>query len=341
MQFSRRQFLATAAAAAATTAIPSWASAGKKVRIAVGCNVLYYYISLTIAERLGYYTSEGLDCQIIDFQGGSKSLQAVIGGSAEIVSGAFEHTISMQSKNQKMRAFVLEGRAPQCVFAVSNKTMPNYSKITDLKGKKIGVSAPGSSSQALSNFVLVQGGVQPSEVSYIGVGVGAGAVAAMRSGQIDAFVNLDPVIATCEQDHLLRIIADTRKIEESDKIFGGPFVAGCLYAKDDYIQQNADIIQGLTNAIVRADKWLAKCSVEEFMKVVPPSYYMGNPAIYQEGFEKNRPALSKDGLFPQGCPEMAFKVLANVNKQIAAFKPDFAATFTNQFAEEANKKYPA
>lgn len=341
MQFTRRQFLATAAAAAASYTIPSWAGAGKKVRIAVGGKALYYYISLTIAERLGYYTSEGLDCQIIDFQGGSKSLQAVVGGSAEVVSGAFEHTISMQSKRQPMRAFVLEGRAPQCVFAVSNKTMPNFTKVADLKGKKIGVSAPGSSSHALANFVLVQGGVQPSEVSVIGVGVGAGAVAAMRSGQIDAFVNLDPVIATLEKDNLIRIIADTRKVDESDKIFGGPFVAGCLYTKEDYLKQNPEIIQSLTNAIVRADKWLATCSVEDFMKVIPSSYYLGNPEIYKEGFIKNRPALSKDGIFPEGCAHMAFKVLSNVNKQIAAFKPDFAATYTNQFAIEANKKYSA
>jgi len=123
----------------------------------------------------------------------------MVGGSADVVSGAYEHTINMQAKNQPIVAFVLQGRAPQIVLAASNKTMPNYKTVADLKGKKIGVTAPGSSTSIMASFVLAKGGLKPTDVSFIGVGAASGALSALRSGQIDAIANLDPVISMLEQ----------------------------------------------------------------------------------------------------------------------------------------------
>lgn len=340
MFITRRQLITAAAAAAAVGTAPSVLAAGKSVKIAVGGKALYYYLPISIAERLGYFKDEGLDVEIIDFQGGSRSLQAVVGGSADVVSGAFEHVLAMQARGQSMQAFVLQGRAPQCVFAVSKKTMPNYKTLADLKGKKIGVTAPGSSSHAIAIFILRSAGIKPSDVSFIGVGASSAAVAAMRSGQIDAFVNLDPVIATLEKDNIIQIVADTRVVEESDKIFGGPMVAGCLYAPTRYIKKNPDIVQGLTNAVVRADRWLAKATAEDIVKTVPESYFLGNKDIYVAGFLKNRPALSKDGYIPENAPAISFQSLQIVNSKLEGFKPDFKASFTNQFVEQAHKKYP-
>ena len=142
-KFTRRTVIAAACAAAAMTFGPmsfaQQAPEKKDVTIAVGGKSLYYYLPLSIAEQLGYFKDEGLNVKIVDFQGGSRSLQAVVGGSADVVSGAFEHTISMQAKKQPMTAFVLQGRAPQLALVVSNKTMKDYKQLSDLKGKKVGV----------------------------------------------------------------------------------------------------------------------------------------------------------------------------------------------------------
>ena len=227
----RRHLLASGIAAAT---LPLWATAQSlekaKVTLAVGGKNLLYYLPLTIAEQLGYFKAEGLEVTIVDFAGGAKALQAVVGGSADVVSGAFEHTINMQSKGQFLRAFVLQGATPQIVLGVNPKTMPNYKTLTDLKGKKVGVSAPGSSTNVMLNFALAKVGLKPTDVSVIGVGTGNGAVAAMRSGQIDAMSNLDPVITLLQRSGDLKIVSDTRMVAESEKVFGGPMPAGCLYA---------------------------------------------------------------------------------------------------------------
>ena len=142
-----------------------------KVSIAVGGKAAFYYLPLTISEQLGYFKAEGLDVEISDFSGGARALQAVVGGSADVCSGAFEHTINLQAKNQFFQSFVLQGRAPQIAIGVSTKNMPAYVGIADLKGRKIGVSAPGSSTNMVANLVLSRGGLKASDVSYIGVGV--------------------------------------------------------------------------------------------------------------------------------------------------------------------------
>ena len=180
----------------------------------------------------------------------------MVGGSADVVSGAFEHTLNMQAKGQALRAFVLQGRAPQIVLGVNPKTMPNFKTVADLKGKKIGVTAPGSSTNVMANFVLAKAGLKPSDVSIVGVGTGSGAVAAMRSGQIDAMSNLDPVITLLQRSGDLKIVSDTRIVAEAEKVFGGPMPAACLYAPQSFIDKNPATAQALANAIVRANKWI-------------------------------------------------------------------------------------
>jgi NitT/TauT family transport system substrate-binding protein len=341
--FVRREFLAAAVTTTAAMALPSLTRAQapekRKVTIAVGGKNLLYYLPLTIAEQLKYFEAEGLEVEIVDFAGGARALQAVVGGSADVVSGAFEHTLNMQAKGQPMRAFVLQGRAPQIVLAVSTKTMGNYKSPGDLKGKKIGVTAPGSSTNIMANFVLSKAGIRPGDVSYVGVGAAQGAVAAVRAGQVDAVSNLDPVITILQRAGDIRIISDTRDPAESEKVFGGPMPAACLYAPVAYVEKNPNTAQALANAIVRANKWIQQAGASDVIKVVPESYLLGDRAVYIDAFLKAKPALSPDGLFPDAGSATALRALASVDETIAKAKLDLRANYTNEFARRANQKY--
>jgi NitT/TauT family transport system substrate-binding protein len=338
----RRRTLVTATGTALVLPTLLHAQAPEKTRLtlAVGGKNLLYYLPLTIAEQRGYFKAEGLDVTIVDFAGGSQALRAVVGGSADVVSGAFEHTVNMQHKGQKLRAFVLQGRAPQIVLGVNPRTMAAYKTVADLKGRKVGVTAPGSSTNVVVNFFLAKGGLKPSDVSIIGVGAGNGAVAAMRSGQIDAISNLDPVITLLQRSGDLKIISDTRVLAEAEKVFGGPMPAACLYAPQAFIDKNPGTVQALANAIVRADKWIQAAGPGEIINAVPESYLLGDRAVYIDAFLAAKGALSPDGLFPDKGPDTAFRALASVDADIAKAKLDLAAVFTNDFVKKANLKYP-
>lgn len=337
----RRHFIAGGLAAASLPRLALAQGLEKpKATIAVGGKNLFYYLPLTIAEQLGYFKDEGLDLTIVDFAGGSRALQAVVGGSADVVSGAFEHTINMQFKGQAMRAFVLQGAAPQIVLGINPKTMPDFKSVADLKGKKIGVTAPGSSTNVMANFVLASAGLKPTDVSFVGVGASNGAVAAMRAGQIDAMSNLDPVITLLQRSGDLKIITDTRNVKEAERVFGGPMPAGCLYCPQAFIDKNPNTVQAMTNAMVRANKWIQKAGPGDIIRVVPESYLLGDRAVYIDGFLAAQKALSPDGLFPAKGADTALRALASVDPKIAAAKLDLAAVYTNSFAQKANQKYP-
>ena len=340
----RRLVSAIAAAPLAALGLPALVRAQgvekPKLTIAVGGKNLLYYLPLTIAESLGYFKNEGLDPTIADFAGGSRALQALIGGSADVVSGAFEHTINMQTKGQRLRAIVLQGRAPQIVLGINPKTMPNFKSVADLKGKKLGVTAPGSSTNVLANFVLGKAGIKPGEVSIIGVGAGSGAVAAMRSGQIDAISNLDPVITLLVRSGDLKIVSDTRNVAEADRVFGGPMPAGCLYTQQTFLDRNPATAQALVNAMVRASKWIQQAGPSDIIKAVPENYLLGDRAVYVDAFLSAKGALSPDGMFPEAGGETARRALASIDAEIANAKVDLGAIYTNDYVKRANAKYP-
>src|SRR3954469_21056153 len=89
-----------------------------KVRLAVGVKSSLYYLPLTVTEKLGYFKETGLDVEISDFQGGAKSLQALMGGSVQVVTGSFDHTIQIQAKGERIVALVQMGRFPGFALAL-------------------------------------------------------------------------------------------------------------------------------------------------------------------------------------------------------------------------------
>src|SRR6185369_8397690 len=171
-----------------------------KVRLAVGGKTSLYYLPLTVTERLGYFKEAGLDVEISDFQGGAKSLQALIGGSADVVTGSYDHTIQMQAKNQPIVAIVQLGRFPGFALALRKEKAANYTGPKDLKGMKIGVTAPGSSTHFMVLYMMAQAGLKPDDAVFIGTGSGNTVVAAVKHGEVDGIVNVDPMINLLDRD---------------------------------------------------------------------------------------------------------------------------------------------
>jgi NitT/TauT family transport system substrate-binding protein len=113
------------------------------IRIAVGGKALVAYLPLTIAERRGYFAKEGLGVEINDFRGGSKALEALVGGSADIVCGAYEHTLYMAAKGISIEAIALQANSFGLVVGIAKDKAAAYRALPDLKGMKIGVTGPG------------------------------------------------------------------------------------------------------------------------------------------------------------------------------------------------------
>ncbi|MDE1184470.1 ABC transporter substrate-binding protein [Paraburkholderia sp.] len=303
--------------------------------MAVGGLPGLYYLPVLAAQQLGYFKDEGLNVTLEDFAGGSKALEAVVGGSADIGAGAFEHTLFMQAKGQHYRAFALMGRAPQIVVAVTKDKIGTLKSLADFKGAKVGVSAPGSSTDLVLTVALRKAGVQRTDISAIGVGSGALVLAAVNNGQVDALSNVDPMMTKLQRSGAIKVLVDTRTVKGTQEIFGGTMPAATLYAPETFIQKNPKTIQALTNAIVRADRWLQTASDADLVKMVPPAYLLNDQALYVEAFHNVRDAYSPDGLMPADGPATALRALSSFDNRLDPSKIDVNATYTNDFAKKA------
>lgn len=337
----RRRILTAAlggiVAAMLPLAVGAQAPEKPKLTIAVGGKAAFYYLPLTIAEQRGYFKEEGLDVEIVDFAGGSAALRAVVGGSADVVSGAYEHTINLQANKQYFKAFVLQGRAPAISLGVSTKA--KYQSPADLKGMKIGVSAPGSSTNMMVTYFLTKHGMKASDVSFIGVGTGNAALASIRSGQIDALSNVDPVMTMLEQKGDVKIIADTRTLKGTEQVFGGPMPAGCLYAPEDFVKKNPNTVQALTNAMVKALRWLQQAGPSDIIKTVPEAYLLGDRALYLASYNNVKDAVSPDGIIPDAGAKTTLKAMASFNPKVKPDQIDLSRTYTNEFTRKALAKF--
>jgi NitT/TauT family transport system substrate-binding protein len=306
-----------------------------KITIAVGGKASFYYLPLTIADHLGYFLAEGLDIDIVDYSSSVRAQQALLSGAAEVVCGAFEHLISMYSKQQFVKSFIALGRTPQMAMGVSVKSMPHYSRIADLRGKRIGIAAPGTSTNVMANAVLQRAGLVQSDVSFLGVGTASGALAAIRSGQLDAICNLEPVMTQLEQNNDIKIIADTRTLRGTQAVFGGNLPGACLYTQLEFLQNNRLIAQALSNAIVKALKWLQRAGPRDLLRSVPDSYLLGDRGLYLAIFNNLRESISLDGLIYDDAAKTSLKVAANFDPQSHLERLDITKTYTNVYAKQA------
>lgn len=345
IRFNRRTFAAVTALSAASVAAPAlWAQSRlekTRVSIAVEGKSAFHYLPLTIAEQLGYFKAEGLEVEIRDAAAGLRASESAADSSVDVVSGGYEHTINLQSKGQKSQAFVLQGRAPAIAFGISRITMPAYKAAADLKGKKIGISAPGSPTHRVANLILLRAGLKAGDVSFIGVGTAAGALTAFRSGQIDAMSNIDPVMTMLEQRSEIGIIADTRTLKGTVDVFGGPMPGACLYAALEFIQKNPHTVQALTFAMAHSLKWLQTAGPGDIIKTVPEAYLLGDRALYLAAFNKVREAISPDGMIPDEGPRTVLRALANFDSTIKVDKIELSKTYTNEFAKKAKERFEA
>src|SRR5207302_9880884 len=172
---------------------------------------------------------------------------AVLGGSADVVSGYYDHCVNLAAKNQPLEAFVVYDRYPGLVLVVSPKQTASIGSVKDLAGKKVGVSAPGSSTDFFLKYLLKKNGVDSANAAVIGVGLGATAVAAMEQGQIDAAVMLDPSVTVLQGSHKdLRILSDTRTQKDTLETFGGEYPGGALYSTAAWVAGHEKETQALT-----------------------------------------------------------------------------------------------
>jgi NitT/TauT family transport system substrate-binding protein len=314
------------------------AAAQTKITIAIGGGACLCYLPTVLAKQLGEYEKAGLAVELVDLKGGSDALKAVLGGSADVVSGYFDHCVNLAAKKQELQSFVVYDRYPGLVLVVSPSHNAEIKSIKDLAGKKVGVSAPGSSTDFFLKYLLKKNGVDSTGVAVIGVGLGATAVAAMQQGQIDAAVMLDPAVTVLQGSHSdLRILSDTRTEKDNHAVFGGDYPGGSLYSTTAWVAAHEKEVQALTNAIVNTLKWIHSHSPEDIMAKMPAEIVGKDKALYLAALKNTIPMYSETGRMDPKGAEAVLAVFSESSPEVAKANIDVSKTYTNKYVDQANR----
>ena len=301
-------------------------------------NKVAYFVAL----NRKYFDQEGLTVDSTAFASGTAALQNLIGGNADVVEGSFEHTLRMQTKGQNLMCIATFGRYPANVLVVRKSQADKIKTIADLKGKKIGISAPGASTHNFVAGLMERAGVNYKDASYVSIGTGLSAVAAMKSGgELDAIVNLDPAINALVDGGEAVVLSDSRTEEGTYAAFGGPYLADCLYAKIDFVKANPNTAQAIANAIVHAMQWLKTASIDDIIKSLPPEYYQADERLYRKSLEKNLAAFQWDGIVGPEAVRNVWKAIAILEPELKDAKVDYEKTYDNDLIVRALGKYRA
>jgi NitT/TauT family transport system substrate-binding protein len=314
------------------------AAAQSKITIAVGGGACLCYLPTVLAKQLGEFEKAGLAVEIVDLKGGSDALRAVLGGSADVVSGYFDHCVNLAAKKQELQAFVVYDRYPGLVLVVSPLHTGEITSVKDLAGKKVGVSAPGSSTDFFLKYLLKKNGLDPTSASVIGVGLGATAVAAMEQGQIDAAVMLDPSVTVLQGSHPdLRILSDTRTQKDTLAVFAGEYPGGALYSTTAWVAAHEKEVQGLTDAILNTLAWIHSHSPEDIMAKMPAETVGKNKELYLAALANTIPMYSETGKMDPKGADAVLAVFSESSPEVAKANVDVSKTWTNRFVEHAGK----
>jgi NitT/TauT family transport system substrate-binding protein len=327
-----------AGALAALVLTSSLAAAQSKITVAVGGGSCLCYLPTVLARELGEFEKAGVAVELVDVKGGSDALKAMLGGSADVVSGYFDHCVNLAAKKQELQAFVVYDRYPGLVLVVSPSHTGEIKSIKDLAGKKVGVTAPGSSTDFFLKYLLRKNGLDPTSASVIGVGIGATAVAAMEQGQIDAAVMPDPSVTVLQGSHPdLRILSDTRTQKDTLEVFGGEYPGGALYSTTAWINSHEKDVLALTTAILNTLDWIHSHSPEEIMAKMPPEMVGKNKELYLAALKNTIPMYSKTGKMDPKGADAVLAVFSESSPEVAKANIDVSKTFTNKFVEQAQK----
>ena len=329
-----RRAMLTSVAMAAILLSSSGAFAADKVSIMVGGYEKHIYLPAKLAEGLGYFKAEGLEVELLNEGAGVDAENEMLAGAVQGVVGFYDHCVDLQTKGKFVMSVVQFSQAPGEVELISSKH-PEIKSMADLRGKSLGVTGLGSSTNFLSQYLMVKAGVPLGEFTSIPVGAGTTFIAAMQQDKIQAGMTTEPTISRLLKTGEARILIDMRTIESTKQALGGTYPAASLYMPTEWVEKNKPTVQKLANAFVKTLKYIHTHSAAEIADKMPKDFYVGDKEGYIKALADGKGMFTSDGVMPAGGPETVLAVLSGFSKNVKGKTVDLSKTYTTEFVKNA------
>ena len=314
----------------------SSAASSEPVTIMVGGMSKQIYLPFMLAKRLGYYDKAGVNVNLVDEPAGGDATNNMLAGQVQGVGGFYDHNIALQAQGKYSEAVVSMLQIPGEVELCRSDLKGKITSPADFKGRSLGITDTGSSTDFLTQYLSKKNGVNPSEETRRGVGAGQTFLAAMKQKAIDCGMTTEPTVSKALSDGTAFILLDMRTAAGSKAALGGTYPATSLYMETDYVNSHKDTVQKLVNVYVQTLKWIQAHNGAQIADQMPAEYYAGvGKAAYAQALDNEKGIFNPTGLTPEDGPKTCLAVLSEFNPKVQGKSIDLSKTYTNAFVQAA------
>ncbi|WP_248965495.1 ABC transporter substrate-binding protein [Sphaerisporangium perillae] len=308
-----------------------------QVTIMIGGIDKVIYLPPKLTEQLGYFKQEGLDVRLMTEPSGAQAENVLISGDVQGVVGFYDHTIDLQTKGKCIQSVVQFADVPGEVEIVSTTQADKIQSAKDFKGKKLGITSPGSSTDFLTQALAVKNGVSTEDFTRVKAGAGPTFISAIENGGIDAGMTTDPTAAQLISTGKGKVIIDMRTEEGTRAALGGLYPASSLYMDCAWVQNNKQTVQKLANALVKTLKYINDNSAEDIAAKMPAEYAGGDPKLYAKSINDTKSIFRPDGVMDEEGAKNVLEVLSSFSPNVKGKKDtiDLSKTYTTEFVKAA------
>jgi ABC-type nitrate/sulfonate/bicarbonate transport system substrate-binding protein len=278
------------------------------------------FLPIHVGDKVGIFKKYGLVIKISDFTGGSKLSQAIVAGSIDVGLGAGTE-MALVAKGAPMKA-VCDGLSPIPFIGIAVPYESPIKKVDQLKGKKIGISSPGSLTDWLTKQLNHHQGWSGADAAgAIAIGNGAAAViAAFRTNAIDADLSVTSNVFNWEEKKEARLLAPS-----SD--FVGNIAASTTFASQHFIDTNPDALKRFLAGWLETIDYLTKHKAET---VKIESEVTGfSEAVMAKEYDLTARKFSRDCKFDSEA--LTNLKRAFVDQKLVETPPDMTTLYTESF----------
>ncbi|WP_330181967.1 ABC transporter substrate-binding protein [Nocardia sp. NBC_01503] len=310
-----------------------------QVTIMVGGLEKVIYLPAMLTRQLGNFERNDIDVKLLGEQSGATAETALLTGDVQGVVGFYDHTIDLQAKDQCLRTVVQFADVPGEVELVSKDDAGTIRSPKDFRGRNLGITSLGSSTDFLTQALAGQEGLRTSDYTRVKVGAGQTFIAGMNHDGIDAGMTTDPTVAKMVSSGDAQVLIDMRNEQGTRAALGGLYPAASLYMRCETVDSHPEIVQKLVTSFVQTLRWIKTHTPQEIAAKMPSQYAGGDPKLYVKSVGDSISMFNGDGLMKREGAENVLRILGQYSRNVKPVRDrvDLDATYTNRFVEQALK----
>jgi NitT/TauT family transport system substrate-binding protein len=307
------------------------------IKLMVGGLEKVIYLPAMLTQQLGGFDRAGVHVELLNQPSGANAETALISGDVQGVVGFYDHTVDLQAKDQCITSVVQMANIPGEVIVVATGKADQIRSAADFRGRKMGITSLGSSTDFLTKALAGKAGVPTTDFTPVKVGAGQTFIASLANGGIDAGMTTDPTVAQLVQTGQGKVLYDMRTEQATRDALGGLYPATSLYMSCSIVERYPEVVQQLATAMVGTLRWIHQHTPEQIADAMPQSFAGGDRALYVASIRDSIGMFNADGRMSAEGAQNVLTVLSSFSKNVRAHQTmvDLNRTYTTRFVDAA------